>query len=615
MAATIKTGGLVFLLTFLAIPALSPVAAQDSQITTRRLWKGYTGNLCCQTTYRPSPDGRYVSGVNWLKTGDLAYLDLFSGEWVDVTSHDDLPDRDDFSMGGAFSPDGKQMVQAWYVRNDSAFDFRTENLDTGETRILIPTDRNHFIWPMDWSPDGDHILAQRSRDEEGTAVMDLLMVPADGGDFRVVRVNGPLGGEGGESVEFARFSPDSRWIAFSVRSGGTGLGDIRIMAADGSQESGLVMGNGDDNLLAWLPDGSGILFRSDRNLTDAVWKLPVRDGKPAGEPELVKSGMWSIQPLGFAPMGLYYVVTTDNHKVFTQSLDLARGELTSDANPIQDGGRVVVTRMPVWSPDGRQLAYQEGADEPGVQRKLMIHSMETGETRAIPFPWAPDGWTWTGDGQGMVFVATHEGVSGFHRLDLQTQEVELLLSFDELRQMGGVPYPPSGAAISMDGRELIFPKLEGSNQGLWALDLETREENHLSDLENVERALGLPNGGGYVIARVDRSGAETHLQLTHLDKEGAEVETIWEGDQPLMPRFNLLATADGRYVLLHGGKDETHRVLLSFDTRTHARSVLYDREVAEGADGRYLSLRPDGTMLAFSRGSAWGEIWVMEGIH
>ncbi len=60
--------------------AASP-RVQDTALVVRRLWVGTEPDFWAST---PSPDGRYVSEVDWI-TGDLAVLDLLTGELRRVT--------------------------------------------------------------------------------------------------------------------------------------------------------------------------------------------------------------------------------------------------------------------------------------------------------------------------------------------------------------------------------------------------------------------------------------------------------------------------------------------------------------------------------------------------
>ncbi len=58
--------------------------------------------------------------------------------------------------------------------------------------------------------------------------------------------------------------------------------------------------------MGWTPDGDSILFESDRSEAVDAWILPVKDGKPAGEPRIVHKDIGAISPLGFTHEGAFF---------------------------------------------------------------------------------------------------------------------------------------------------------------------------------------------------------------------------------------------------------------------------------------------------------------------
>ena len=87
---------------------LRPAAGLQQAYELRRVWSGSGFNFYYN---EPSPDGRYVSEINWA-TGDLAVRDLMTGEMVLVTHHGADGDRG-LSYGSVFSPDGKRLAYQW----------------------------------------------------------------------------------------------------------------------------------------------------------------------------------------------------------------------------------------------------------------------------------------------------------------------------------------------------------------------------------------------------------------------------------------------------------------------------------------------------------------------
>ena len=85
-------------------------------------------------------------------------------------------------------------------------------------------------------------------------------------------------------------SPDRKEIAFV--SGG----DIWTVAAIGGVASLLVSHPANEEMLAWFPEGDRILFSSDRGGTWGIWGQRVIDGRPQGEPMLIRPSTGNIWP-------------------------------------------------------------------------------------------------------------------------------------------------------------------------------------------------------------------------------------------------------------------------------------------------------------------------------
>ena len=308
------------------------------------------------------------------------------------------------------SPDGRSVAYSW--QENGVTDLRTIGTNGSDARVLGPRPDVRSVQPFGWSPDNAEVLARFVRDG-GT--VEIAMVSATDGAACVVKSfnwQGP--GPGGMSL-----SPDGRFIGYDRREHATSR-DIFLLATDGSRELVLVRHAADDHSPLWTPDGTGVLFLSDRTGATGVWYIPIEEGAPVGSPRVMLSnfGGW---PLGFAPSGaLYYGRQTGFEELYTATLDLESGRLIDPPTPVAErfaGSNV----RPDWSPDGRYLSYFSWRDP----RTIVIRELETGRERDL----VPDlsyfrRPRWSSDSRSLwVKGTTKRGVEGRIQVDVDTGNV------------------------------------------------------------------------------------------------------------------------------------------------------------------------------------------------
>lgn len=147
----------------------------------------------------------------------------------------------------------------------------------------------------------------------------------------------------------ARFSPDGRFVTYS-RDDPRGH-DIFVVTLD-RVSTPLVEGPTDDRNPVWSPDGSHIVFVSDRTGNRSVWMIPVAAGRPSGPARLLKENIRSVVLLGFTRSGaLYYTAGSPGTNVYTVELN---ANMNAAAAPSMAVNQYVNSNSNgSWSPDGQ----------------------------------------------------------------------------------------------------------------------------------------------------------------------------------------------------------------------------------------------------------------------
>jgi len=547
----------------------------------------------------PSPDGRFVSLTDWT-TGDVAVRDLETGDVRHVT-HNPMPWVPGFALLPQTSPDGGQIAYAWWRNEQAEFELRIVDWDGSEPRTLLAKEQR--VLALAWAPDGQHILVIRTRRDAGER--ELALVAAADGSMTM------LASTGTSSPRSAAFSPDGRFIAYDLpKKDDPDQRDIFVLNVDGRRPTRIVDDMSDDYLLGWAPAGGHILYCSDRTGTPGVWLLPVRDGRPEGQPELVLPDTWGVQPIGFVRGGRYYYgVETGAREIYVATLSADYGSVVA-APTLATPRRFGHSGYPAWSPDGRHLAYIRTQGVMGLS-SLIIRSPETGEVRELPLgeglrPIAA--LRWMPDGRSFVLMAgDNTGVTGIYRVDVQTGRSEVLVS-------GPAWDTGDGLDLSPDGRFLYYRgKIEGEDkydERVFKRDLRSgrTQEIYRAPVGIVRNVAVSPDGSTLALSL--QALDEMRHQIVVLPASGGDARAL---TSPTNGIFSIAWTPDGKHILYSMYKNHLDA--------TEQQTNLWRVAVAGGEPQlvglemeaiRYPRFHPDGRRIVFAAGGASFELWVME---
>ncbi len=554
-----------------------------------------------------SPDGRYISYTDW-RTGDLAIYEISTGKKRRLTSPTEV---EPFGMvlRSRWSSDSQRIAYNWYNK-DSFWDLRIIGLDGPKHRVLY-RDKDVFPLPLDWSPDGKHILAIFDNYYKDKVKQVGLISVTDGAVSILETFKGRA------AYYYLCFSPDGRYIAYDYpQKQGSQDRDIFIYSIEEKSEIPLVQDLADDRLVVWTPDGKNILFGSNRLGTMDLWAISVKEGKPQGALTLVKKDIGLISPTGFAPDGsLYYGVSINIRDVYIGTLNKEREKFLVPPEKLT-GPFVGNNFSPEWSPDGKSLAYisrrlpryEYGADI------LYIVSLETGEEREVVRPQEirslggiSRGICWSPDGRSILSSGHDKKGQGIYVVDVKTGEMTAVL-YGEEQIMN-----PNWSA---DGKAIFFIERDWKKgiSRVFRYDMKTKEKKEIyNQSPNLLWLIPSPDGKLLAFATFEKYKEENIGVLMVLPVEGGEPREV----------VKIIGGACGAMAWALDSREIIYGIdLYAPGSQGMAQGSELWKVSVEGGEPQKLwkmaspleelRIHPDGQRLAFSSSTNRAEIWVME---
>ncbi|HSM36120.1 MAG TPA: hypothetical protein VK837_06975 [Longimicrobiales bacterium] len=617
------------------LAALTPRApsapADRGGLALRRLWTTPVG----LGVGALSPDARSVLFVDWGELDDPAargHADVASYDLAEerVALVTDLPDQsveDTYPDSPIWSPDGAWIAYAHWDGDWTHKRLHLVRRDGTDNRVLVDNEQFRDLRPLDFAASGDFIVTLlRGWDE----AYRIGLVSTEDGHVTIVKTSGlhpphPLS-----------LSPDDRYVVFDQhQEDGSGRHDIFALALDGSSEVTLVASPAEDHLPVWAPGGDAVLFVSDRSGRPALWSVPVENGRPAGEPRMVRDDVGDLYPLGFTADGaLAYRSILWRTDVLTADLDLDAGRLGEPH--LLTSGFVGANMLPAWGPEGERVAFISRRGRSGDAYHLVVRDLETGTEEAHPLPFltpAHTETTWSEDG-GAVYVESGGGGERVsYRVSLATGDIERVGRRDfigigynrafaserQMRHLRSLGIRVAGQNEIRAFREGDFDLAPGEDL-VWVRDGVRRFTEGLDREPEALTALGhahtwrlSPDGQTWAIAISTRPDPLVSDALFVLPASGGaarEIARTEGGEREIMA---MRWTPGGERILFVVGEeleDKPFEYWIVSKDGGEPRKLDLDLTPLEFAGMR---LRPDGGAVVFTREQRLGELWLMDG--
>ena len=214
---------------------------------------------------------------------------------------------------------------------------------------------DHRYGPIAWAPDGKytayHVRTPQAPFVTFIYVETPVILPEFLGPRPIIQIKEVTKRFGGQTYLSPKWSPDGKRLALTSTDGSLdGMTDVCVMDIEGIALKNLTLSPGRDEVGSWSPDGSKIVFFSNRDGNEEIYVMgsngrkqvnltnhPALDAAPTWSPDGTQIAFHSNREGGQDDI---YVMNPDGSNV----VNLTR------LHPWED-------RAPAWSPDGRWIAY------------------------------------------------------------------------------------------------------------------------------------------------------------------------------------------------------------------------------------------------------------------
>lgn len=306
-------------------------------------------------------------------------------------------------------------------------------------------------------------------------------------------------------------SPDGR--SYALFQSRAGHGQLRVVSAETGRvteiakvyQSNHFLGHRARKNLAWSPDSrqiayvagekepaeqrsgvrvySRILYKTRTWFTDNVRTHIFVIPAEGGSPRQLTSGEFDVHSISWSPDGSKIAFISnrtedpdDNHNNDVWTVDVETGKI---AQMTDTPGMEI---LPVWSPDGKYLAYQAALrpvntkDSQAENPHLMIMPSSGGPAKDLcsSLDRRIRTWKWSPDGRFIFFTADNMGARNLYRVSVPDGKIELVIEGE---------FRIGNFAVNSSGNRVVYNASSHVSPGeVWTINLNSKKTEQLTNV-------------------------------------------------------------------------------------------------------------------------------------
>jgi len=601
-------------------PAQPPSATKTVDVVN---WRSTPGEVYSVGAF--SPDAKMVA-FSSTKIGakNIWVKQLSGGEAVQITKDDFTnqnpvwsPDGDELAFlsqrGGATGiwrmpsfgggpvyisavEDGGAILRRWSKSGAIYYESRGNlyklDLKTATSSVLAAFDpAKTSVGSFSVSPDETQIACVRF-ENNGYAV---LTMPFGGATQQIAG--------GADEIRNVVWHTDGKRILYSQTT--NGIFQIFAATVNGGKPAQITFGERDSFALDTSADGAKILYGSSKEESD-LWGVNVERGEEFSFASDINSELWAA-------------VAPDGKQVAYQSIkNLSQGDklfigaiLTkptdSDAPPFQltaNGG------LPVWSPDGKRLAFMRVSGETpdlwtingdgGEEKHLTTAGLPPVEYTILPYNrYQASNFSWSPDGKKIAYISDGGGQRNIWLIDAGGANNAQLTNNTDSNVLVFCPL------WSADGRRVAYSSKLNDRSAMKnfytasVVGLETKNTTAVVQSETFQRLIGWSQSDKEIIVAAAKTGTglPTEIKIIQVNTETGEQRQLAKLDATYL--YNIHLSADKKLLAYVSNKDGKDNVWVARPNGSEARRITFNNDVRLYFST--LSWSPDNRTIYFGK--------------